>query len=829
MHCPLVSTTPSHLPPAPPIQATKSWIALGRRPESASSLVEVYSDLFTALSYGKHGLSRPCTETVIYSREGVFFYVYEWREQAVHLQPTHLSSNEVILRFFESGADDKSTAAVWLSERQDAKGYIVTAQYMNKHDLRAFLGDSMNSAKNGVLQRYVTPRLIHDVEDVSHDLLVHYYNGSVVVERRRGVYPLDLSPHPTLACNTLPIIPVEGKIQTSTTMPFHPSEWRKSRVEVIDDADLRHACLDVCSEVRLSVEAYRTWEAHHQDLSEEEIAEAKGRGLRSFTLQMRVGRAERQLYLIGLLGMRYPPTRRRHEVDFHMTNCTPVADAPCAPHFDQEFNFPVVKAPPTLATANPHDTANLTEMFAFLKTEKPVLRYAIFDGEHYLCPNCDHEYSKEKFVRMTYAELAEHYLTHSACGKREMEALFPTTKATAHDDLLDRFSLAQTPSRPSTAKSKRPASARSTVPSADGQTSCAAAAPKAFVWKSLPPVLKKLNVALAELVASRPRLAQSAALCEGCAKLFGAVLADGASEAPQQQPGYRGTSSPLRRSPLFPDPPLAQRRPNSARPVPGAAQHRHPVPQCELMDQIVLTDLQRRHKMMRHAERAAQEALLAQQTVQPTAREIQHQRMQQQLEEEVEALLESFSVHPADQPSPRRVLSVSPSSAPSMESQSPQRQPSPTEVLHMGPGADVPLEMLLISELFYGMTEACNAAVTTRTSAMDPLAFVSSAPRKQGSSCRGLLDRGFPKPALLVPEDDLRPLGEPRRRQLEKEYLSVSRKATTVAMRRLSATYSDLSDAERVLLVDIAGTESSVDAMETKAGKENYRCEALKR
>ena len=123
----------------PPPQSSKAWVALARRHEGSSSLVDVYSDLYTALSYGKHGLSRPCTETVIFSRDGVYFYVYEWREQAVNLQPTHLSTPEVILRFFESGTDDRSTAAVWMSEKQDSKGTIITAEYMNKFALRAFL------------------------------------------------------------------------------------------------------------------------------------------------------------------------------------------------------------------------------------------------------------------------------------------------------------------------------------------------------------------------------------------------------------------------------------------------------------------------------------------------------------------------------------------------------------------------------------------------------------------------------------------------------------------------------------------------------------------
>ena len=689
-----------------------------------------------------------------------------------------------------------------MSEKQDSKGTIITAEYMNKFALRAFLS-SQETQRYGVLQRFVPPRLCHDIEDVSHDLLVHYYNGDVTVERRRGVYSLEMAPHPTLGCNTLPPIPVEGKMQTCATMPFQPTDCRRSRIERIQDSALLTACRDVCSEVRLSVEGYRLWEAHHLGLSSEEMAEAGGRGLRSFTLQMRVGRADRQLYLIGLLGMRYPATRRRGEVSFHMTNCLAVEDAPIAAPFPHEFDFPPVKAP--VSSVPDGDQTGLAEMFAFLKTEKPVLRYAVFDGEHYLCPNCDVMHAKEKFVRMTYAELAEHYFTHSANGKHELKAIFPPHKKSIQPTAggvtpLKESRAAPPLSRPSTAGKQRPLSARSNAPS---QVAAAGSHPVEIVWKSIPPVLQKLNVSLADLVRSKTRLAQSAALCDKCATKFGAVLASGSSG----QVDAEGRSSPTRRgvSPIFglavPQRP-ASARTNSARPPSATGR------ESEVIDQIVVTDLQSRHRAMRQAERAAYDAQLAQQPVRPLPQEIEHQRRQLQLEEEVGQLLESFTmqgekvVH-APSPSPER----SPHSS-QLPAVSPPRGQAPsewTEILQFGPGADVPLQMLLCSELYYCMVDACAASSSTRGGSSSDLLF-TPAPKK-GTAYYSLLQRGFPKPPLLVPTDDLRPLSEQRAAELESEYLSSSRKAASKVLRKVSTTFADLSEAERIFLVDVVGTD----------------------
>lgn len=701
----------------------RTWVALHRRSDADLPVQVCFDNVFTALLGRSLGAGIAIPETVIFGHIEHRYFHYDAGTGTVQCTPSSLTTTRAIVEAFVGdvppGLEHSRIVAVWYSERKDTRGMIVAAEYFTASALVSFF-DSGERRKMGVLQRFVYPRLRKGTQDVNNELVAHWASGGDVEVQRffaSASNRLDAGDiHPTLRATVLPPVAVVGKV-AAMTLPLAPADIAGPHAEAVEVPTFLQHVGGLCGRVQSWLEAASDHKHH----------------VRTFTALLKFGREDSQLYFCGLLALRlsFGPSFELVKVP------RPSASRPRIESANAEFDVtPIshnayhayIPAPTRLQRSPPRDERVAddiagSEPLSYLHPRDPL--------GHFACPNCGVVVPKDEFVAVPYRNIVAHTNRRNAWARRELE------------DLLPRPRPETWVYRPSSAKpaTSRPLSARvaSSVEAARSLPDDAACFRLGQEWADVPPVLKKLSVPLDE-VSTRPSwMGRCASLCGGCAAYFAAAE----RVSPRVSPARRGNAAAA----------AAELK------APAAASRREASPppflRSEIIDQIVVTDLQRAHRKQRREERTKYEM---RQVIKDARTGSGAVGRADRAEREAEALL----------------VELSATSAP------------------LGIGADTPPAIVLANELHSAMQLALSRPrdITLRA---------SSAAAQQ---------RPLPPPPFLVDvamanNDAL------AKSKAAAEHLAKGRAAAHRALRCGSTTFADLDESERRLLIDVVGEDTT--------------------
>eukprot|EP01065_Artemidia_motanka_P038585 TRINITY_DN47440_c0_g1_i1.p1 TRINITY_DN47440_c0_g1~~TRINITY_DN47440_c0_g1_i1.p1 ORF type:complete len:923 (+),score=307.73 TRINITY_DN47440_c0_g1_i1:324-2771(+) len=177
-------------------------------------------------------------------------------------------------RAFMSGVTGPkgSPVAVWYSERQDSKGWLVTQEFMDEATLAAFLARKGDRGRCGVLQSFVSPKPLRNRGGVNHELIVHWASpASIGVERRWNRKRIGFNPDKPASAQHLCVhtcVPVIGKLSpppSQVTAPFQPVDISTAGEEVGAPA-LMTVLQPMCTAIRKRIESALTGGATREGL-----------------------------------------------------------------------------------------------------------------------------------------------------------------------------------------------------------------------------------------------------------------------------------------------------------------------------------------------------------------------------------------------------------------------------------------------------------------------------------------------------------------------------------------------------------------------------------
>lgn len=468
----------------------------------------------------------------------------------------------------------------------------------------------------------------------------------------------------------------------------------------------------------------------------------------------------------------------------------------------------------------------------------------------FACPNCNEVHHRDEFVRMEYREIVEHYLSQCRTSHKNTMGRLQHAKK---DDGLNMYkstsaaSAAGAKARPTSASmpssiertSTRPQTAKGRMPLPAASASASGVAPTALVVTAangssvvVPPVLARLNIPVAELVLKPVRLLRSVPLCAECATSFGATIVTSNNSAG----GFNNAATAGAADPFTVDGHQQEDHHDISRQQQQTSPHRSVSPhdrfteatkqrlaaappsclRSDVIDQMVVTPLQLHHKYLRQGERIRYEAKINESERQVAER--QSARVEELVNAEelqLAAILDNFGLkdvivvpavasssvsHGGMDTSAMNTSHATPEFAPPPPLEvSTRRQlrkgggaaaPSATtEVEVLGTGPDVPLQTLLQNDLFYKLQAAIDHS--------DPRDGVSMA---HDSSALPPI----PRPSMVVLAEDI---DSPAVQHVKRVATSArqGRRAAWSILEKTSTTFCDLTEEERLLIVNMVG------------------------
>lgn len=866
--------------------SSKSWVAIGRRHEQDVSLTDAYTEVFESLAWAQGKCPMPIADTIIFGRLSTTYYAYDWPQQRVMTMPS-ISTPAQALKQFMSMDEGNSISGVFLTEVKDSNGYLIAVEYLTIHALSTFFqsGDSkkIGVLQRFVYPRPFrhVDEVAQEVLVSYHASGGNYGGAAVTVERRLGSHPLDgAMEHPTVRGNLFHPVPTCGKV-VARSLPFSAAECRYGlQAETITDQDYVFVCKEASHFIVAALQSFRRL------VYDETIASNSGRNspdrssrppvrpVSRMVAQFRQSFHDSQIYFLGLISLRHPADKYHVDVRYDFIKIptegvkyvtsppsqgeltiTPLTQLQSVLHATTiaakrsaggDGASPQSAAGAPAAEVEEQDMDDDDDPNGFNPHRRPA------NPELFACPNCDQVYHRDTFVRMEYREIVAHYL--SECRVAHQQTVHKLQ--TGRKDGGDALHMYKTPGRPSSAsaggpasgkKPTRPQTARTRPPTASGAEAASPhadeAAPTALVVTAakgtsvVPAVLAKLNIPVAELVHKPVRLLRSVPLCAACATSFGATIVPtaagtgcggghysdmfvaGAASGQDAETADAKQASPHRS--VSPHDKYVESTKQRLASAP---------PSClrsEVIDQMVVTPLQEHHRWLRQGERIRYQA-----KIHDSERVIaEHQsakvaELASAEEQQLSAMLESFGIRdvisvPAVA-SVSECCSLSATTSPMQQSLSP---PPPlgstssrrvrgkhavsknTEVEVLGTGPDVPLQTLLQNDLFYKLQAAIDNS--------DPRDGVSMAHDSTALP-------PIPRPSMVVLAEDIDSAAV---QHLKKTGNAVrqGRKAAWRILEKNSTTFCDMTEEERLIVVNMVGGDpSNVLLIEDEGGLDGF-------
>ena len=534
----------------------KSWVAVSRRSESCVPVVACYEVLLDALARAKHSKHKvlyAIPDTVLYSHTGVRWYTNSTDGNGVMRQPPHIVTSDAI---YQSMCCNATTdiVAVWLCDRRDAKGMLVSVEYLTPKSLSAML--AMPGRLEGVLQRFVVPRYLHNHHNCNSEVILHYdvSEKEATVERRftrRNLAHTTL--HPTLRGTVHPSVVASGKLSVSS-LPFAPQDVDRSLgFEVVECATFTERAISLCESVCRALVGNRKSDRVHET-----------RRPSFLKLVVKLPAEGDMIWVLGLAGLRFPADHNNPDISFELFHApTPEdVDEECLCTDTSEFELmpvtstiygrgptvvpPVEQRPPDAPACE--SAPILTERHSVSPHGPPGTL---------LCPNCGLEMEKDAFVLTPYRSILHWVDSRSREARDFLAAAIPLADSSSGK-------------RPATA---RVASSEKVLREIGDEAPCFL---HGHEWSEIPPVLKRLNINLGHLRHRAVWLDRSVRLCQGCANVF-----QGKSVEKNEK---TDSAAPL---PRIDEPPTCLR--------------------SDVIDGMVVSELQHQHRAMRRAERVKHE------------------------------------------------------------------------------------------------------------------------------------------------------------------------------------------------------------------------------